>query len=445
MKHHESSSIWLRCLTNESTFWCPLDTLRKMAKVVWPYIHEIWFFQDIRLVMQQLGWRCWPRLDAPIYFKLHVGVMDGWMQSFFVDNQGIYVAYIGQWIRNIGDVGTSQVVFSISPTRYDEACRILQDLELIYRMIWWKYDLGSTICMAKFRPVWRWFWMQSLNLAPSTKVSRGICVMHLVVKRRSLFVLFFFGSSDLHLVDILHTVCHTRPVKKNTLLSVMFNGCITWIYWKLVWWDLESMIWIYPCEVNVDTTIILIWKLNTMLIWNRYFKMYELLDLHFELQRFWSAQHFCMLNLLSLDNFSSDGLRGLENRAAVVSTLTQEAISGRSRRDMCCYSYVPPNVLSIYDKISWIEIIRQITCNFSIISNYTLLYIIASVVHGHTSSVKLSWWHPLRRAWHFRRRSWALTPHQENRALRHRAVVGEGFMIKQYFGLIDKMGSERSQ
>lgn len=48
---------------------------------------------------------------------------------------------------------------------------------------------------------------------------------------------------------------------------------------------------------------------------------------------------FCMLNLLSLDNFSSgpakcNGLRGLENRAAVVSTLTQEAISGRSRRDM---------------------------------------------------------------------------------------------------------------
>lgn len=259
MKHHESSSIWFCCLTNESTFWCPFDTLRKMAKVVWPYIHEIWFFQDIRLVMQQLGWRCWPRLDAPIYFKLHVGVMDGWMQSFFVDNQGIYVAYIGQWIRNIGDVGTSQVVFSISPTRYDEACRILQDLELIYRMIWWKYDLGSTICMAKIRPVWRWFWMQSLNLAPSTKVSRGICVKHLVVKRRSLFVLCFFGSSDLHLVDILHTVCHTRPVKKNTLLSVMFNGCITWIYWKLVRWDLESMIWIYPREVNVDTTIILIY------------------------------------------------------------------------------------------------------------------------------------------------------------------------------------------
>ena len=46
------------------------------------------------------------------------------------------------------------------------------------------------------------------------------------------------------------------------------------------------MIWIYPREVNVDTTIILIWKLNAMLIWNRYFKMYELLDLRFELQRF---------------------------------------------------------------------------------------------------------------------------------------------------------------
>lgn len=47
---------------------------------------------------------------------------------------------------------------------------------------------------------------------------------------------------------------------------------------------------------------------------------------------------FCMLNLLSLDNSSGpakcNGLRGLENRAAVVSTLTQEAISGRSRRDM---------------------------------------------------------------------------------------------------------------
>lgn len=58
---------------------------------------------------------------------------------------------------------------------------------------------------------------------------------------------------------------------------------------------------------------------------------------------------FCMLNLLSLDNFSSgpakcNGLRGLENRAAVVSTLTQEAFSGRSRRDMFCYSYVPTNV-----------------------------------------------------------------------------------------------------
>lgn len=36
----------------------------------------------------------------------------------------------------------------------------------------------------------------------------------------------FFGSLDLHLVDFLHTVCHTCPVKKHTLLSVMFNGCI---------------------------------------------------------------------------------------------------------------------------------------------------------------------------------------------------------------------------
>lgn len=37
----------------------------------------------------------------------------------------------------------------------------------------------------------RWFWMQSLNLAPSTKVPGGICVEHLVVKRTSLFVLCF--------------------------------------------------------------------------------------------------------------------------------------------------------------------------------------------------------------------------------------------------------------
>lgn len=76
-----------------------------------------------------------------------------------------------------------------------------------------------------------------------------------------------------------------------------------------------------------------------MLIWNRYFEMYELLDLHFKLQRFWTAQHFWILNLLSLDSLSScpakrNGLRGLENRAAVVSMLTQEASRVEVRWDL---------------------------------------------------------------------------------------------------------------